>query len=1041
MKIAHFADVHFRGLSRHDEYREVFTLAFEKLKQEKPDVIYIGGDIVHSKTQGITPELIEILTWWLSELAKIAPVDMILGNHDGLILNKDRQDAITPIVQALDNNRIRLFKQSDVYESPCAGFSWVVYSPFDEDGWKSLDDKINKCNVNIAFYHGAIAGSKSDLGMVLAGENEISLFKNSDFALLGDIHKRQFLNDSSTIAYCGSTIQQNYGEDTDKGFLVWDIKSKTEFDVKFVKVDNKYSFNTIKFKKNIENTLAEAALLSEKARIRYELEDDISDVTIHELTERTHRLKNYTEVTLKIDKSSSSTPATSKIEHVASTNFRDKATIIRVLDEYLSDRKADVRQKQLALKKFEKYYDDSIFEDDIARSVSWSINSLEFNNLYSYGVNNKINFDKLNGITGIFGQNRVGKSSIIGTIAYALFNTTDRGPMKNAHIVHIDEEIGNAKVSLTVNNEKYDIVRETIKTYNKKGDIFAPTTLSLKKVCDDGAVQNLNDEQRRETEKELRKLLGTSEDFSYTTLASQGQMNAFIDEKSTSRKQILNRFLDIDVFDTYLEKVKKDILPLKAVIKSTSTIASFEAQIIEYASELRDLNSTLDEKQHTLEIKKQEIKKYENENTEQLVSQEEIDIAKKLFEKIANEIAMLEKEINECNNNIENCNEKLDKIDEMKSVFNTDAINEEQKKLSDLELKYAINVKDHEAKVAHIHKLQKQASILDNVPCGSQFPSCVFIKDAFKGKSEVQIEQEACNAIKTTIDILQSQIEDILKNDIKSKYEKIKKIDELKIDYIQKKAKSESQAKIAQERLAQSKTKHEKIESDIEFLEKKRSAQLSEDLFTKNALFVDIKNSISKLEKEIIAHASAIGKHEEKISNTKLQIETLRENIAMFEVLQLLENAFSKKGIPQNILTKCLPSINDEIKKILTGISGFTVEIECDDANSIEIYLIYNDKRRIIELGSGMEKMIASIAIRVALTSISSLPKADMFIIDEGFGALDASNIDACARLLQNLKSYFRKILIISHIDSVKDIVDNTLVIEYNNNRSWISYE
>ena len=73
------------------------------------------------------------------------------------------------------------------------------------------------------------------------------------------------------------------------------------------------------------------------------------------------------------------------------------------------------------------------------------------------------------------------------------------------------------------------------------------------------------------------------------------------------------------------------------------------------------------------------------------------------------------------------------------------------------------------------------------------------------------------------------------------------------------------------------------------------------------------------------------------------------------------------------------------------------------------------------------EKMIASIAIRVALTNISSLPKSSMFIIDEGFGALDDSNLEACARLLANLKSYFKNILIISHVDAIKDIVDNVI--------------
>ena len=98
MKIIHIADIHWRGLSRHSEYKESFSEAFEKMRKLSPDVIYVGGDIVHSKTQGISPELIDSLCWWFTEMSRIAPVHVILGNHDGLQHNTDRQDAISPIL-------------------------------------------------------------------------------------------------------------------------------------------------------------------------------------------------------------------------------------------------------------------------------------------------------------------------------------------------------------------------------------------------------------------------------------------------------------------------------------------------------------------------------------------------------------------------------------------------------------------------------------------------------------------------------------------------------------------------------------------------------------------------------------------------------------------------------------------------------------------------------------------------------------------------------------------------------------------------------
>ena len=108
-RCAHIADIHFRGLSRHDQYRAVFQKFFDQMQKEKPDVIFVGGDIVHSKTQGISPELIDVLNWWFRGLSKSAKeVHVILGNHDGLILNDERLDTISPIVSALELDNVFL---------------------------------------------------------------------------------------------------------------------------------------------------------------------------------------------------------------------------------------------------------------------------------------------------------------------------------------------------------------------------------------------------------------------------------------------------------------------------------------------------------------------------------------------------------------------------------------------------------------------------------------------------------------------------------------------------------------------------------------------------------------------------------------------------------------------------------------------------------------------------------------------------------------------------------------------------------------------
>ena len=145
-------------------------------------------------------------------------------------------------------------------------------------------------------------------------------------------------------------------------------------------------------------------------------------------------------------------------------------------------------------------------------------------------------------------------------------------------------------------------------------------------------------------------------------------------------------------------------------------------------------------------------------------------------------------------------------------------------------------------------------------------------------------------------------------------------------------------------------------------------------------------------------------------------------------IYDLFLQAVSKKGIPTRIMMSKLPIINTEISNILQGVVDFTIVLETDPAtSSMEIYIDYGDSKRVIELASGMEKMISSLAIRAALINTSSLTKTNMMIIDEGFGSLDDTNIEACTRLLESLKKWFRNIIVISHVDAIKDCVDNSV--------------
>lgn len=191
IKVAHFADIHFRGLTRHNEYKKSFEDAFKKLRKLKPDIILIAGDIVHSKTQGISPEIIDILTWWFRSLGEIAETHVTLGNHDGLILNADREDAISPLIRAINHPNIFLHKKSEVVKLR-DGYNLCIFSCFDEAGWNNIVPVENE--VNIATFHGPVAGCVTDENWELEGGTPLAFFKGYDFVMLGDIHKKQELD-------------------------------------------------------------------------------------------------------------------------------------------------------------------------------------------------------------------------------------------------------------------------------------------------------------------------------------------------------------------------------------------------------------------------------------------------------------------------------------------------------------------------------------------------------------------------------------------------------------------------------------------------------------------------------------------------------------------------------------------------------------------------------------------------------------------------------------------------------------------------------
>jgi DNA repair exonuclease SbcCD nuclease subunit len=241
-KLVHFSDLHIRLFRDHDLYRGILVDMFEQFKEIKPDRIVFTGDLVHSKNQ-MTPELIEFVAWTLTECSKIAKTILIIGNHDFLENNMSRLDALTPIIDSLQDENIVYLKSRGVYEDQ--NIDWCVYSLMDHN----IPPDIQKSDqVKIGLFHGPVQGLTTDIGYKFDTGFETDKFAGCDIVLCGDIHKRQVFNiPGGKKAYMvGSTIQQNYGETIkNHGYGIYDVeKDKYEF----VDLENPKPFLSFKIK-------------------------------------------------------------------------------------------------------------------------------------------------------------------------------------------------------------------------------------------------------------------------------------------------------------------------------------------------------------------------------------------------------------------------------------------------------------------------------------------------------------------------------------------------------------------------------------------------------------------------------------------------------------------------------------------------------------------------------------------------------------------------------------------------------------------------
>lgn len=1039
-KVYHIADVHIRNLKRHKEYRDVFSHLYGYIlsTMEENDIIYIAGDIVHAKTD-MSPEVIDLTQEFFTRLADLLPTIVIPGNHDANLNNTSRLDALSPIVKALGHPNLFYLKDTGAWS--LGNMTIVHQSVWDKSpGFPPAVDY--KGDVKVGVFHGPVDKIETEHGFAIENKNiNVGNFKGYDMVMLGDIHKpNNSVQGVDTIKYAGSLIVQNHGEAKypNHGILVWDVETRTS---EFVIIPNDYGYVTVDIEdgKIVSNTP-----IPQKPRMRVR----VKDTKASELNKIIAELKKGRQVQeLTIQKVITRKDGGDS-EKIILQNVRDTAFQNKLIEDFLNENEHLTEEQLEVVKGINNDINSKLGSQRTITNSTWIPKKFEFSNMFSYGPNNVVDFSQMKGAYGIFAPNASGKSTLWDALSFCIFDKCSR-TSKAEDVMNYSKMSFNCSFTFELNGVDY-IIERTAKKSPKRGTVKVDT--EFYRIVD-GQKESLNGEQRRETNANIREYVGTYDDFILTAMSTQSNNSGFIEKSQKERKELLAQFLDMDVFEGLYQIASEEIKELSALLKDYKN-QDLPTQLAEAEDTLTSITGSLTD----LQDRKVELEtKRDNTNTKiefemgKLKPVEDLGDVSDLEDKLIQQQEYIKKQQMSCDSvmtSIKKTTTEIKSIQSKLSKFNETELLESDKQYTLLDTKFnqmGITMDKLESEMVHAKKhLDGIGSLTFDENCDH----CVKNKNTPFAKQAQTLEVELERLGKEYSELVSSRLDVMTERDTHDVSAKLKVYNELVLDskeLYSELSNYESDHKGCLLRVENMTLEMESLKEKVDRAENQQeavshNANIQEKIKSFKVTRDKLKEEIRDITGEIMDVNSDIKLAEKTIEMVNESIDKLRDMEIRFDGYEYYLKCVKRDGIPYNLISEVLPKLEIEINNILSPIVDFQIMLNTDGKN-INSYIAYGtDEYWPLELTSGMEKFISSIAIRTALINVSNLPRPNFIAIDEGFGSLDTDNFNSLYLLFDYLKTQFDFIITISHIDKTRDMVDQIIDINKVRGFSKVSY-
>jgi DNA repair protein SbcC/Rad50 len=567
LTLFHISDIHIRNdEQRFQEFRLVFENLFLKIKthlkyHKNTSLIIVTGDIL-DKGLYMSAHAVQLLKLFVDGLTKLAKTIIIPGNHDDKKeVGNSTLDSLSAIFAHHKNESLYYLKHSGIYNF---GTNLVF-------GHTSVIDKKlitaemiqNKERHKIAIFHGMVdAKTKDSEGGFLLRDCDFSVnhFKGYSKVLLGDVHKKQKIGNGN-IWYAGSLVQKSFGEcrRLHGGLLVWDVKSNT--DPEFIKIENLYSYVTLKVNKGKitgEATAPTGSLhlkeyltfipdsLTQYSNIRLRCDTDTTRENVIDIFKN---LNNYTNVLTEnvvwqdnqqIIESDTSQNENNLLTEYLKIHFPDDIDSLTQLDITFK-KKSDIKDNCLSI------------------SGRWSPTYLEWENMYNYGKKYHLDFTSLpKDIISICGDNGSGKTKIVDILLLAIYGIQVGGISEDIkQRITYGKKNAHTSVIIKNNNDLYKITRNFKKNGNKYITLME---IFKNNICISGSSKKSN-------EYFIKKNFGTLSDLCDTHVAKQSQHQNFINKNTKLRLKLLKKMFGTDIYEDISLEISKQITSEKSHLK------------------------------------------------------------------------------------------------------------------------------------------------------------------------------------------------------------------------------------------------------------------------------------------------------------------------------------------------------------------------------------------------------------------------------------------------------------------------------------------